>query len=112
MTEEVKKLIESVKRYGTRQITTYSLERAKAGLTENRFVRESDFDRVVEELTKQIYLSDEKALRFAEWNKNNGYLFNRFSGKWYKNMLDDDCFTTEEIYTSKAFEDYLNGLKK
>ena len=57
-------------------------------------------------------LSDEKALRFAEWNKNNGYLFNRFSGKWYKNMLDDDCFTTEEIYTSKAFEDYLNGLKK
>ena len=58
MTEEVKKLIESVKRYGTRQITTYSLERAKAGLKEKRFIRESDFDRVVEKLTKWNKVED------------------------------------------------------
>lgn len=62
MTEEIKKMIESVERYGTRQITRYSLERAKAGLTEKRFVRESDFDRVVEELTK--------------WNKAEKHLNN------------------------------------
>jgi len=53
MTEDIKKMIESVERYGAHQITKYSFERAKAGLTERRFVREFDFDRIVEELTKE-----------------------------------------------------------
>lgn len=104
MTEEIKELIESVAICNQHDVA------CSGGLCE--LVPKSEFDRVVEELTKQIYLSDEKALRFAEWNKINGYLFNRFSGKWYKNMLDDDCFTTSELYTSKEFADYLNGLKK
>ena len=67
-----------------------------------------------EELTKQIELEQWKALRFAEWT--SGYCgredFSDPNGLWYICAHDMDTFNTEELYTSKEFEQYLNGLKK
>jgi len=55
-------------------------------------------------------LSDEKALRFAEWLGVCGY-------KWCES---DDCYyksngllcTVKELYVSKEFNFYYNSLKK
>jgi len=101
MTEEIKKMIESVERYGTRQITRYSLERAKAGLTEKRFVRESDFDRIVEELTKwnkveqepKIYVDKTFIVKFRNGKCGialyNGYGFLDISDEcYYHNIVE------------------------
>lgn len=100
MSNETKKPFESVGVFLTNEVTDYRI-RAE-------WVLKSDFDRVVEELTNQIELEREKALRFAEWAyrhywKNSGSQWEDESGK---------CFTTSELYASKEFEDYLNGLKK
>ena len=55
MTEEVKKLIESV---AVKPIKVEKFKNNEFCEIIIDYVRESDFDRVVEELTKQIYLSD------------------------------------------------------
>ena len=66
-------------------------------------------------------LSDEKAMRFAEWTSANRFHYNSDSEKYWKvkSFIKDEIvdatvtlFTTEELYTSKEFEEYLNEFKK
>jgi hypothetical protein len=61
-------------------------------------------------------LSDEKALRFAEFTSHNCDLWTT-NPTTYKLLDEDACAIGEpigekQLYASKEFEQYLNGLKK
>lgn len=109
MTSETKKLIESVTIFSQHDVS------CSGGLTE--WVNKSDFDRVFKELTKQIKLEREKALRFAEFTSIEQWEFCSFSDGLFwmpinGETLVDGRKSTSELYTSKEFEQYFNGLKK
>lgn len=58
-------------------------------------------------------LGCEKVLRFAEFIAKFDWMYNHAFHFWFKNSKTDTrSLTTEELYTSKEFEDYLNGIKK
>lgn len=65
-------------------------------------------------LEKGRELEREKAMRFAEWTHSEFCVY-----KWIgddtlvkDSLIQRNVSSTDQLYTSKAFQDYLNGLKK
>lgn len=107
MTDEIKKLIESIPTFIPMRAAIICANGTGA------YVLKSDFDRVTKELIKQIDLERERIMKFSEFTSGR-YIF--YDGSWKKVLMQHgEVFTkqtTKELYDSKEFEDYLNGLKK
>lgn len=62
-------------------------------------------------LQKSRELEVEKAMRFAEWANASPLMYNTLGKMWYS-AVKLEIFTTEELYASQEFADYLKQFEK